>query len=102
MDPDMRWWKSFVTPQNILTAVLAVFAAGGYWQDAKQTRDRLERLEVNASGRLERLERRIDQERTMSDLIYMRRDVLTEQLRLIQEEQTRMRELIQLLRREVR
>jgi Tfp pilus assembly protein PilO len=85
------WWHAFITPQNILTAVLAIFAAGGYWQDAKQVKDRLDRLE-----------RRVEAERTLSDLTYMRRDVLTEQLRQIQEEQTRMREQVQLLRRDLR
>jgi len=85
------FWRAFFTVPNIVAFAIFLIGVGGWWQEQKQTRERLERLET-----------RVIAERAMSDLIYMRRDVLTEQLRQIQEEQTRMREQVQLLRRDLR
>lgn len=85
------WWHDWVTPQTLILILGLVLTVGGLLRDKTYIEERLERLE-----------QRVANERVTSDLIYMRRDVLTEQLRLIQEEQARQRELIQLIRRDLR
>jgi hypothetical protein len=86
-----KWWHSWITPQTLILAIGVALTVGGWMRDKAY-------IEL----RLERLEQRVAAERVTSDLIYMRRDVLTEQLRLIQEEQMRQRELIQLVRKDLR
>jgi hypothetical protein len=86
-DRDMK----LITVPNIVLVVGLALNVGGW---VRNTTYLEERLKV--------LEQRVAAERVASDLIYMRRDVLTEQLRLIQEEQTRQRELIQAMRRDLR
>lgn len=86
-----KWWHAWITPQTLILALGIALTVGGFLRDKQY-------IEL----RIERLEQRVSSERVTSDLIYMRRDVLTEQLRLIQEEQMRQRELIQLLRRDLR
>lgn len=86
-----KWWHSWLTPQTLILAIGIALTVGGWMRDKQY-------IEM----RLERLEQRVAAERVTSDLIYMRRDVLTEQLRLIQEEQARQRELLQLVRRDLR
>ena len=85
------WWHDWVTPQTLILILGLVLTVGGLLRDKAYIEERLERLE-----------QRVASERVTSDLIYMRRDVLAEQLRLIQEEQSRQRELIQLIRRDLR
>jgi hypothetical protein len=92
MDSDMkRWFQSWITPQTLILLLGMTLTVGGWLRD-----------KTHIEQRLERLEQRVAAERVASDLIYMRRDVLTEQLRLIQEEQTRQRELILAMRRDLR
>jgi hypothetical protein len=91
MEQHKRWWHSWLTPQTLILAIGVALTVGGWMRDKAY-------IEI----RLERLEQRVAAERVASDLIYMRRDVLTEQLRLIQEEQARQRELILAMRRDLR
>jgi hypothetical protein len=92
MDSDMkRWFQSWITPQTLILLLGMTLTVGGWLRD-----------KTHIEQRLERLEQRVAAERVASDLIYMRRDVLTEQLRLIQEEQARQRELILAMRRDLR
>lgn len=86
-----KWWHAWITPQTLILLIGIALTVGGWLRDKQY-------IEM----RLDRLEQRVAAERVTSDLIYMRRDVLTEQLRLIQEEQMRQRELIQLVRRDLR
>jgi hypothetical protein len=86
-----RWWHSWISPQTLILALGLALTVGGFLRD-----------KAYIEQRLDRLEQRVAAERVASDLIYMRRDVLTEQLRLIQEEQARQRELILAMRRDLR
>jgi len=86
-----KWWHAWITPQTLILAIGIALTVGGWLRDKQY-------IEM----RIERLEQRVISERVTSDLIYMRRDVLTERLDRIQEEQVRQRELIQLLRRDLR
>lgn len=87
----MRWWKPFLTPQNILAFVFAIFAAGGYWQDTQRQKERNDEQD----RRMERLEQRIGDERDISERIYMRRETMESELRALRAE-------IQGLRRDLR
>jgi hypothetical protein len=76
------WWHAFITPQNVLTAILAIFAAGGYWQDAKRQKERNDEQD----RRMERIEQRFDNERETSERIYMRRETMESELRALRVE----------------
>lgn len=89
------WWLAVVTIPNVL-AIGGLLLGGAMAVQAQ--RSEAAQLEV----RVERLERRVEADGINNALIYMRRDVLVEQLRLIQEEQMRQRELIQAMRRDLR
>lgn len=89
------WWLAVITIPNVL-AIGGLLLGGAMAvqadrEQAQQLRDRMERVE-----------RRQEADAVNNALIYMRRDVLVEQLRLIQEEQMRQRELIQAMRRDLR
>lgn len=85
------WWQSWLTPQTFVLFIGIALTLGGAWRDKTYMEERLRALEL-----------RVASERVTSDLIYMRRDVLTEQLRQIQEEQLRLREQVQGLRRDLK
>jgi len=86
-----KWWHSWITPQTLILAIGIALTVGGWMRDKAYIEERLKLLE-----------QRVIAERVTSDLIYMRRDVLTERLDRIQEEQMRQRELIQLVRKDLR
>lgn len=90
-EPKGKWWHAWITPQTLILAIGIALTVGGWLRDKAYIEERLQLLE-----------QRVAAERVTSDLIYMRRDVLTERLDRIQEEQMRQRELIQLVRRDLR
>jgi hypothetical protein len=85
------WWHAFLTPQNIIGAIFAVFTAGGYWQETKYQRMRNDQQDQ----RMERIELRITDDRAEVDRVYMRRETLESELRALRAE-------IQGLRRDLR
>jgi hypothetical protein len=91
LETGKKWWHAWITPQTLILAIGIALTVGGWLRDKQY-------IEL----RMDRLEQRVASERVTSDLIYMRRDVLTERLDRIQEEQMRQRELIQLVRRDLR
>lgn len=80
-----------ITVPNIVLFVGIALNVGGWIRNTTYLEERLKALEA-----------RVAAERVTSDLVYMRRDVLTEQLGGIREEQKQQRELIQALRRDLR
>lgn len=85
------WWQAFITPQNIIAIVFAVFAAGGYWQETKYQKLRNDQQD----DRMERIEKRAADDRAEADRIYMRRETMESELRALRGE-------IQGLRRDLR
>jgi hypothetical protein len=79
VETEMRWWKSFLTPQNIIAIIFAVFTAGGYWQETKYQKLRNDQQD----DRMERIEKRLSEDRADSDRLYMRKDYLDAELRAI-------------------
>lgn len=85
------WWQALLTPQNIIAIIFAVFAAGGYWQETKQQQLRNDQQD----DRMERIEKRMGDDRSEADRIYMRRETMESELRALRVE-------IQGLRRDLR
>jgi hypothetical protein len=85
------WWQAFLTPQNIIAIIFAVFAAGGYWQETKYQKLRNDQQD----DRMERIEKRAADDRAEADRIYMRRETMESELRALRGE-------IQGLRRDLR
>lgn len=85
------WWHAFITPQNILAFVFAIFAAGGYWQDTTRQKERNDEQD----RRMERIEQRQVDDRAEADRVYMRRESVEIELRALRGE-------IQGLRRDLR
>lgn len=86
-----KWWHAWITPQNILAFIFAIFAAGGYWQETKHQQLRNDEQDK----RMERIEKRVTDDRTEVDRVYMRRETLESELRALRGE-------IQGLRRDLR
>jgi hypothetical protein len=85
------WWQSFITPQNIIAIIFAVFAAGGYWQETKHQQLRNDQQDQ----RMDRIEKQRAEDRAEVDRLYMRRETMESELRTIRVE-------IQGLRRDLR
>jgi hypothetical protein len=85
------WWHAFITPQNIIAVIFAIFAAGGYWQETKYQQLRNDEQDK----RMERMERLHTDDRAEADRIYMRRESVEIELRALRGE-------IQGLRRDLR
>jgi hypothetical protein len=85
------WWQAFVTPQNLVAIIFAVFAAGGYWQETKHQQLRNDQQDQ----RMDRIEKSIADDRDEVESKYMRRETMESELRTIRVE-------IQGLRRDLR
>lgn len=85
------WWQAFITPQNIIAIIFAIFAAGGYWQETKHQQLRNDQQDQ----RMDRIEKRLADDRAEVDLKYMRRETMESELRALRGE-------IQGLRRDLR
>lgn len=97
-----HWWTRVVTIPNIL-AVGAMLIGGSMTYQAQIGKlEHLQGLVLQNEQRIERLEKRMDEERATNNAIFMRSDVLSEQLRSIRDEQVRIREQMQLMRRDLR
>lgn len=102
-DVDKRGWlASIFTVPNIITLGGLVVGGTMAYQAQVAKIDALTTYVQRNESRIERLEHRVDVQAATNEQIYQRRDVLFEQLRQIQEEQTRMREQLQALNRNLR
>lgn len=103
LDMDRKHWLgSIVTIPNILAVGAMVIGGAMTYQAQIGKIEHLHAYVQQNEQRIERLEKRMDEERATNNAIFMRSDVLSEQLRAIRDEQVRIREQMQLMRRDLR
>jgi hypothetical protein len=103
LDMDRKGWLGHVITIPNIIAVGAMLIGGAMTYQAQVGKmDHLESFVKQNEMRIERLEHRMDEERAANNAIFMRSDVLSEQLRSIRDEQVRIREQMQLMRRDLR
>lgn len=89
------FWRSLLSAPNLVALAIALVGIGVWYQSQREQI-------AGLTDRVVRLESRVDQEATNSALVYMRRDNMALELAAIREEQSRIREQLQLLRRDLK
>lgn len=90
-----NFWRQLITVPNAVALAFFLVGVGGWWRDQQDFRERLD-------TRVSHIESRMDAIDAANASIYVRRDVMTEQLAKIQQDVGALRSEVQDVKNEVR
>lgn len=100
---DMRaFFKQLLSVPNVVALAFFLIGVGGWWQDQKAFREQVSASRTLLDQRISHIETRLDTIDATNALIYVRRDVMTEQLAKMQQDVTALRDEVHDVKNEVR
>ncbi|HEX3058052.1 MAG TPA: hypothetical protein VHP62_01750 [Usitatibacter sp.] len=94
-DDGRNFWRALFSVPNIVATAFFLIGVGGWWADQQAFRSRVDE-------RLMHIENRLDTIDGANAAIYVRRDVMTEQLSKIQQDVGALRDEVHDVKNEVR